>query len=105
MERLSDVRAYRAKANWDARLFYVNYVFLYCSSLNSWFLLLPASRQFEMKTVAEYRQFATWCRELAMKITDPKDRHAVELMAAAWEKVASDREVALKRGQEPIPGN
>jgi len=55
-----------------------------------------------MKTVAEYRQFAAWCRELATKITDPKDRHAVELMAEAWEKVASDREAALKRGQEPM---
>jgi hypothetical protein len=34
-----------------------------------------------MKTVAEYRQFAAWCRDLAAKITDPKDKHATELMA------------------------
>lgn len=57
-----------------------------------------------MKTVAEYRQFAAACREMASKITDPKDKHAVELMAEAWEKVANDREEALKRGAEPIPG-
>ena len=58
-----------------------------------------------MKTVAEYRQFAASCRELAEKISDPKDKHAVELMAEAWDKVANDREVAVKTGQKnPIPG-
>jgi hypothetical protein len=56
-----------------------------------------------MKTVAEYRQFAVACREMAAKITDPKDKRAVELMAQAWEKVANEREVALKRGTEPVP--
>jgi hypothetical protein len=50
-----------------------------------------------MKTVAEYRQFAAWRRELAAKITDPKDKHATELMAETWEKIANDREAALKR--------
>lgn len=57
-----------------------------------------------MKTVAEYREFAAVCREMATKITDPKDKHAVELMAEAWDKVASDREAALKRGDKPIRG-
>ena len=57
-----------------------------------------------MKTVAEYRQFAAWCRELAAKITDPKDKHATELMAEAWEKIANDREAALKRGVSPGSG-
>jgi hypothetical protein len=58
-----------------------------------------------MKTVAEYRQFAAWCRELASKISDPKDKHAVELMAEAWDKVANDREVAVKAGdRNPVPG-
>jgi hypothetical protein len=58
-----------------------------------------------MKTVAEYRQFAASCRELANKITDPKDKHAVELMADAWDKVANDREVAVKAGvHNPLPG-
>jgi hypothetical protein len=58
-----------------------------------------------MKTVAEYRQFAASCRELAAKITDPKDKYAVELMADAWDKVAHDREVAVKAGvKNPLPG-
>jgi hypothetical protein len=58
-----------------------------------------------MKTVAEYRQFAESCRKLAEKISDPKDKHAVELMAEAWDKVANDREVAVKTGQKsPVPG-
>jgi hypothetical protein len=58
-----------------------------------------------MKTVAEYRQFAAWCRELASKTSDPKDKHAVELMAEAWDKVANDREVAVKAGdRNPVPG-
>ena len=58
-----------------------------------------------MKTVAEYRQFAASCRELAEKISDPKDKHAVELMAEAWDKVANDREVAVKAGdRNPMPG-
>ena len=54
-----------------------------------------------MKTVAEYRQFAEWCREMALKISDPKDKYAVELMAEAWDKVANDREAALERGSDP----
>ena len=54
-----------------------------------------------MKTVAEYRQYAEECRKLAAKISDPKDRLAVEMMAAAWEKVAAQREAALKRNEPP----
>jgi hypothetical protein len=58
-----------------------------------------------MKTVSEYRQFAASCREMAAKITDPKDKRAVELMAEAWDKVANDREAALKAGHKnPVPG-
>jgi hypothetical protein len=57
-----------------------------------------------MKTVAEYRQFAALCRELADKLTNPRDRHATELMAGVWEKIANERELALKNGHEPAPG-
>jgi hypothetical protein len=57
-----------------------------------------------MKTVAEYRQFAASCRELAAKLTNLKDKHAVELMADAWEKIAREREVALSKGVDPVPG-
>ncbi len=48
-----------------------------------------------MKTVSEYREFAAMCRDLAAKLTDGKDRQAVELMAAGWDKVAEDREARL----------
>jgi hypothetical protein len=34
---------------------------------------------------------------MAAKISDPKDKLAVEMMTAAWEKVAAQREAALKR--------
>jgi hypothetical protein len=57
-----------------------------------------------MKTVAEYRHFAQSSRELAAKLSNPKDRHAVLLMAAAWDKVADQREAALKKGLETMPG-
>jgi hypothetical protein len=50
-----------------------------------------------MKTVEEYRGFAEDCRKLAAALTDPKDKGAMELMAAAWDKVANQREAALKR--------
>ncbi len=49
-----------------------------------------------MRTVAEYRQYARECRELATRMNDPKDRMALELQAKAWEKVADEREAALK---------
>jgi hypothetical protein len=49
-----------------------------------------------MRTVAEYRQYASECRQLAAKITYLKDRRAMEMMAAAWEKVAADHEARLK---------
>ncbi len=50
-----------------------------------------------MKTVAEYREFAAMCRALAARLTDGRDKTAVELMAAAWEKVASEREAHLAK--------
>ena len=53
-----------------------------------------------MKMVAEYREFARLCRELAAKITNPNDRRATELMASAWEKIADEREAKLAAKQE-----
>ncbi len=35
------------------------------------------------------------CRDLAAKLSDAKDRKAVELMALGWEKVAKEREMRL----------
>jgi hypothetical protein len=48
-----------------------------------------------MKTIAEYKEFAQKCREPAAKLDDPNDKRATELMAAAWEKVAKQREAQL----------
>jgi hypothetical protein len=56
-----------------------------------------------MRTVAEYRQFAAECRKLAAKLSDPKDKQATELMAAAWERIANEREAALKAKEPPQP--
>jgi|GEM_PF-2489714 len=53
-----------------------------------------------MRTVAEYRKYADDCRELAAKLRDPEDRRALELMAAAWDKVAKERETLLKSKPE-----
>jgi hypothetical protein len=50
-----------------------------------------------MKTVAEYREFAAKCRELAAVLSNPKDRQALELMAASWEKIANEREAQLAK--------
>jgi hypothetical protein len=54
-----------------------------------------------MKTVEEYRGFAEDCRKLAAQLVDPEDKRAMELMAAAWDKVANEREGALK-GKSPL---
>jgi hypothetical protein len=51
-----------------------------------------------MKTVEEYRGFARDCRKLAAELTDPEDQRAMALMATAWDKVANEREAALKSG-------
>jgi hypothetical protein len=51
-----------------------------------------------MRTVEEYRSFAEDCRNLAAKLTDPKDKQAMELMAAGWDKVADQRESAIEKG-------
>lgn len=45
-----------------------------------------------MKLVAEYRKLAEEYRRLSDKLTRPKDKEALELMARAWDKIASERE-------------
>jgi hypothetical protein len=54
-----------------------------------------------MKTAAEYRKFAEDCRELALKLKDPDDKRALQLMAVAWDKVADEREARFNRTAEP----
>jgi hypothetical protein len=51
-----------------------------------------------MKTVEEYRGFAEDCRKLAAQLADPEDKRAMKLMAAAWDKIANEREAALESG-------
>jgi hypothetical protein len=54
-----------------------------------------------MKTVAEYRHYAEQCRKLAAEMSKPEDKKAVQVMAAAWEKVADQREAALRKEEPP----
>ena len=53
-----------------------------------------------MNTVAEYRQFASECRDLAARLIEAKDKRALEMMAAAWDKVADTREAALRQAEK-----
>jgi hypothetical protein len=45
-----------------------------------------------MGALAEYRQHAKVCRELAVKMIRPGDKEIFESLAKAWEKVAAFRE-------------
>jgi putative ABC transport system substrate-binding protein len=56
-----------------------------------------------MKTVAEYRKFAEDSRELAAKLKTPDDKRALQLMAAAWDKVANEREAQLTAAARRFP--
>jgi hypothetical protein len=48
-----------------------------------------------MHLVSQYRQFASDCRRLASLLAKPDDKHALELFAIGWDKVANDREAML----------
>jgi hypothetical protein len=55
-----------------------------------------------MKFVAECRQFAEEYRKLSDRLDRRKDKDALELMARAWERIATEREDRLKGvGREP----
>lgn len=45
-----------------------------------------------MHWAAEYRRYAREYRGLAAALTEPADKHALELMAAGWDKAAEKRE-------------
>jgi len=49
-----------------------------------------------MLKVAEYRQHAADCRNMAAKAKDPEQQTMLEDMAAAWEGLAVEREKFLK---------
>lgn len=57
-----------------------------------------------MITVAQYREFAAQCREMAARTDSPSDRRALELQATAWDKIANEREATLKADNGPKPG-
>ena len=50
-----------------------------------------------MKFVAEYRKLADEYRKLAGELARPKDKHALELMARAWDSAAAERKDRLIR--------
>ncbi|HEX3506544.1 MAG TPA: hypothetical protein VHU22_24435 [Xanthobacteraceae bacterium] len=56
-----------------------------------------------MIAVAEYRNFAAQCREMAVRTDNPLDRKALQIQAAASERIANERETVLKRGEIPKP--
>ena len=49
-----------------------------------------------MKLVAQYRQFAAECRELAGDMDRSADKQRLESMARAWDRVANERERLLR---------
>ena len=50
-----------------------------------------------MKQAAEYREHAGECRKLAQTARSEMERTQLLQMAAAWERMAADREQQLKR--------
>jgi hypothetical protein len=50
-----------------------------------------------MKSVAEYRELAEECRELAAKLSNPEDKRALEQIASAWDTIADKREAQRER--------
>jgi alkylhydroperoxidase/carboxymuconolactone decarboxylase family protein YurZ len=55
-----------------------------------------------MRFVAEYRDFADKYRQLSQKLTRPKDKKALDLMARAWDKLAIAREQRLVSPCVPV---
>ncbi len=51
--------------------------------------------------VAEYRQLAQEYRKLLHKLTRPKDKEALELMARAWDSIATKREDRILGATNP----
>ena len=43
-----------------------------------------------MKSAAKYRRFAEEYRKLSDKVSSPKDKEALQLMARAWDNVATE---------------
>ena len=50
-----------------------------------------------MKQAAEYRQHASECRKLANGARNEQERRQLLEMAAAWDRMAVDREAQIRR--------
>ena len=51
-----------------------------------------------MKIVAEYRERAAECEQLAARVITPDQREAIMQIARAWRELADSREAMLKQG-------
>jgi hypothetical protein len=59
-------------------------------------LTVPVEGGALMRSVEEYKQFENDCRKLAAKLEKADDRLALELMAAAWARLAVERKRQLE---------
>lgn len=57
-----------------------------------------------MPKVAEFRRWAQACRELAAQMSKNYERRSLLDMARQWERVADERERALKEHWSPKGG-
>lgn len=53
-----------------------------------------------MRMVAEYREHAEECRELARRLTSPRDKTTLEKMARSWEMLAQLRKQDVEPEQD-----
>ncbi len=56
-----------------------------------------------MRVVAEYRQHAKQCRDLAARASNPGDKKRLKYEAGAWAKMAALRERNLTDKDAPPP--
>jgi hypothetical protein len=56
-----------------------------------------------MRVVAEYRQHAKKCRDLAARASNPADKKSLKYAAEAWAKMAALRERNLTDKDAPPP--
>jgi hypothetical protein len=56
-----------------------------------------------MKKMSEYRQHATECRNLAASMLAEEHREQLLAMAVTWERMAEERERALRDAGVTVP--
>jgi ferredoxin-fold anticodon binding domain-containing protein len=50
-----------------------------------------------MKTAAEYREFAAWCRDQSALFKQSDDRRVILEMADIWDRIADQQETDVKQ--------